>query len=118
MNTVHGKNRALRNKVLVRNIDQGMRKSKGGIILAQSDSVSDGASGIRPRWAEVYSVGSNIDWIKEGQWVLMEHGRWTMPVKINDGESEFDLRQADPEGILGYSESKPDDIQSSSKTTF
>ena len=88
-NVIHGKLRALRNKVLVRNIDQGMRKSKGGIILTQSDAVSDGAAGIRPRWAEVYSVGSNIDWVKEGQWVLMEHGRWTMPVKLNDGEYVF-----------------------------
>ena len=117
-NVIHSKIRALRNKVLVRNIDQGMRKSKGGIILTQSDAVSDGAAGIRPRWAEVYSVGSNIDWVKEGQWVLMEHGRWTMPVKLNDGKSEFDLRQADPDGILGYSEERPEDIQASDKSTF
>ena len=73
-NVIHGKLRALRNKVLVRNIDQGMRKSKGGIILTQSDA--------------------------------------------NDGESEFDLRQADPDGILGYSEERPEDIQASDKSTF
>ena len=56
MHTVRGKIRPLRNKILVKSIDQGMRKTKGGIILPSADKVEDGGSGIRPRWAEVYAV--------------------------------------------------------------
>ena len=76
MHIVKGKVRPLRNKILVKNIDQGDRVSKGGIILRSADRVEDGGSGIRPRWAEVYAVGSDIDWLQPGEFVLMEHGRW------------------------------------------
>ena len=47
MNPVRGKIRPLRNKILVKNIDQGERKSKGGIILPTTDKLEQGAGGIR-----------------------------------------------------------------------
>ena len=118
MNTVKGKIRPLRNKILVKNIDQGMRKSKGGIILPSTDKLEQGAGGIRPRWAEVYAVGSEINYLKPGDFVLMEHGRWTKGIQVEDDGEEFDLRVADPEGILGTSDSRPDDLQDGGKQTF
>jgi co-chaperonin GroES (HSP10) len=110
MNTVKGKIRPLRNKILVKNIDQGDRVSKGGIILRSADRVEDGGSGVRARWAEVYAVGSKIDWLKPGEFVLMEHGRWTKGVQVEDDGEKFDLRVADPNGILGTSDTRPDDL--------
>jgi len=110
MNTVKGKIRPLRNKILVKSIDQGDRVSKGGIILRSADRVEDGGSGIRPRWAEVYAVGSGIDWLQPGEFVLMEHGRWTKGVQVEDDGEEFDLRVADPSGILGTSDTRPEDL--------
>jgi co-chaperonin GroES (HSP10) len=110
MHIVKGKIRPLRDKILVKNIDQGMRKSKGGIILASSDRVEDGGSGVRARWAEVYAVGSEIDYLKPGEYVLMEHGRWTKGVQVEDDGEEFDLRVADPNGILGTSDTRPEDL--------
>ncbi len=118
MHIVKGKVRPLRNKILVKNIDQGDRVSKGGIILRSADKVEDGGSGIRPRWAEVYAVGSDIDWLQPGEFVLMEHGRWTKGVQIEDDGEEFDLRVADPEGILGKSEDRPDDLQDGGVATY
>jgi hypothetical protein len=36
---------------------------------------------------EVYKVGDRCDLdVKVGQWILIEHGRWTRKIKINDGE--------------------------------
>tara|TARA_B100001057_G_scaffold491080_1_gene580590 strand:+ start:3179 stop:3535 length:357 start_codon:yes stop_codon:yes gene_type:complete len=118
MHVTKGKVRPLRNKILVKSIDQGMRTSKGGIILPSADKVEDGGSGIRPRWAEVYAVGSEIDWLQPGDYVLMEHGRWTKGVQIEDDGEEFDLRVADPEGILGKSDARPDDLQDGGVATF
>ena len=118
MHIVKGKIRPLRNKILVKSIDQGMRKSKGGIILPSADKVEDGGSGIRPRWAEVYAVGSEINYLKAGDYVLMEHGRWTKGVQVEDDGEEFDLRVADPEGILGKSDARPDDLQDGGVATF
>jgi len=118
MHVTKGKIRPLRNKILVKSIDQGMRKSKGGIILSSADKISDGGHGIRPRWAEVYAVGPEIDWVQPGDYVLMEHGRWTKGVQVEDDGEEFDLRVADPKGILGKSNDKPDDLQDGGVATF
>ncbi|OUU16008.1 MAG: hypothetical protein CBC05_09100 [Crocinitomicaceae bacterium TMED45] len=118
MSPVRGKIRPLRNKILVKSIDQGMRKSKGGIILPSTDKLEQGAGGIRPRWAEVYAVGSEIDFLKPGDFVLMEHGRWTKGVQVEDDGEEFDLRVADPEGILGTSDARPEDLQDGGVATF
>jgi|TARA_B100000941_G_C28492210_1_gene548646 co-chaperonin GroES (HSP10) len=118
MSPVRGKIRPLRNKILVKSIDQGMRKSKGGIILPSTDKLEQGAGGIRPRWAEVYAVGSEIDFLKPGDFVLMEHGRWTKGVQVEDDGEEFDLRVADPEGILGTADSRPEDLQDGGVATF
>ena len=49
MHIVKGKIRPLRNKILVKSIDQGERKSQGGIILPSADRLEQGAGGIRPR---------------------------------------------------------------------
>jgi|TARA_B100001248_G_scaffold81197_1_gene59026 co-chaperonin GroES (HSP10) len=118
MHVTKGKIRPLRNKILVKSIDQGERKSKGGIILPSADLVEQGAGGIRPRWAEVYAVGSEIDYLKPGDFVLMEHGRWTKGVQVEDEGEEFDLRVADPDGILGTSDGRPGDIQDGGLATF
>ncbi len=111
----YGEIRPLRDKILVKKIDKGMRKTAGGIILPQSDSAGDGNSGIRPRWAQVYAVGSNIDYLKKDQWILMEHGRWSFAVNIQDGDEIVDLRLADPKGILGYQDEKPEGVVSTGK---
>ena len=103
---------------MVKSIDQGERKSQGGIILPSADLVEQGAGGIRPRWAEVYAVGSEIDYLKPGEFVLMEHGRWTKGVQVEDDGEQFDLRVADPDGILGTSDGRPDDIQDGGLATF
>ena len=39
---------------------------------------------------------------KVGDWVLVEHGRWTRGVKIDEGDGEFELRMVDAECILAY----------------
>ena len=41
------------------------------------------------------------DSVQVGQYVLIDHGRWTRGVKINDGSGEdFFIRRADPKDIL------------------
>ena len=63
--------------------------------------------GIRPRWAKIYAVGSDIDYVSVGQWVLMEHGRWSEGFDLEENGEVFDLRQADGESILMVSDEEP-----------
>ena len=97
--------KALPNKVLVSHLELGTRVVNG-IIIPNDDGKSEG---IRSRWAKVYSVGENIDEITVGQWVLIEHGRWTrmLTVKDEDG-TEVRLWGAEwPESELMVSDEEP-----------
>jgi co-chaperonin GroES (HSP10) len=97
--------KALRDKVIVTNIESGARLTSKGIIIPDDDGKE---RGIRPRWAQVHSVGKNIVDIKPGDWVLISHGRWTR--KFGDFEIDGkikELRGAEYEGILLVSKTKP-----------
>ena len=107
MNTIHGDITPLRNKILVKTMEKGEQITKGGLIIPDDDGQD---RGIRPRWAEVYRIGKNIDFVKEGQWVLIEHGRWSRGFTIDDCKTKFDCRLIDNECIMGTSDEKPEDI--------
>lgn len=78
--------KALKGKVLVSDLERGARVVRG-IIIPDDNGKSEG---IRPRWGKVYSVGEGITDIKEGQWVLIENGRWTRTLKVK-GEDGNDI---------------------------
>jgi hypothetical protein len=107
MTTIHGEITPLRKKVLVKTIEKGEQKTKGGIILPDDDGID---RGIRPRWAQVYRIGKDVDFLTIGEWVLMEHGRWSQGFTINDGTNQFDVRLIDNDCILGSSDERPADI--------
>jgi co-chaperonin GroES (HSP10) len=71
-------------KVFVAELERGDRKTSGGIILADDDMKNHG---IRPRWGQVWKVGSNVIDVKPGDWLFIEHGRWTygMDFETDDG---------------------------------
>jgi len=50
--------KALSKDVLVINMDMGEQKTAGGLIIQSDDGK---AHGVKPRWAKVYKVGSEID---------------------------------------------------------
>lgn len=88
----------LSNHVLVINMEQGEKKLASGLIVLD-DNGKD--RGIRPRWAEVYKVGKNVDFVEPGQWVLLEHGRWTygLNLDLTDGGTLY-VQRADTDAIL------------------
>ena len=70
-----------------------------GIIHLEDNTFAD--RGIHPRWAIVYKVGSNVDYVNPGQRILVAHGRWTYATNFEDenGESHR-LQKIDPKDIL------------------
>lgn len=96
---------ACKGKVLVTDMDRGEQRSAAGIILRDDDGTT---RGIHSRWAKVYSVGDDITDIKEGEWILVEHGRWSRTIEI-DG---VQLNLVDyPKGVLGASPERPTDLR-------
>lgn len=96
---------ALRNKIIVKNIDSGAQLTSNGIIIPDDDGKE---RGIRPRWAEVYAVGSEITDVKVGEWILISHGRWTRGFDILTDTGITTIRGVDyPEGVLLAADTKP-----------
>jgi co-chaperonin GroES (HSP10) len=109
INTIKGKPSAVGNRVLVTDMHFGEQTTKGGIILGDDDGKT---RGIYPRWAKVYDKGPrNTDPYEVGQWVLVEHGRWTRSVKVEVGNDEVEIRMVEAESILAMSDEKPNDAQ-------
>jgi co-chaperonin GroES (HSP10) len=94
----------LGNNVIVRDMNFDGRTLDSGIVLLGDDGKTDG---IRPRWAQVYTVGPKQTDVSVGQWVLMEHGRWSRGIKIDKDGEEFTIRRADPDAIMMVSDEEP-----------
>lgn len=96
--------RAIRDHVLVRDMNFDERKLSSGIVLLGDDSKT---SGIRPRWAQIHTVGPEQDLVTPGQWILVAHGRWTRGVCVKLHGEVMTLRRVDPEDILMVSDDPP-----------
>ena len=89
--------RAVKDHVLVKDMEIGDRITNGGIIVPSDDGKS---SGIKPRWAEVVAVGPAQQDVKVGEFVLVGHGRWTRGMTMDIAGEEIELRRVDPNDIL------------------
>jgi co-chaperonin GroES (HSP10) len=95
----------LHNNVLVRDMDFGGRQLSSGILLPGDDGKSEG---IRPRWARVYAVGPEQADVEPGQWIMVEHGRWSRGLEVKINDETFTLRRVDPDCIIFVSDTKPE----------
>lgn len=98
--------RPIRNIVLVTDLDVGVRRTDGGIIIPDDDMKD---RGIRDRWCRVWSVGPEVKDLKAGEWVLVQHGRWTLGMDLEgpDGSSVRLWRIEYPDATLMTSDEDP-----------
>jgi co-chaperonin GroES (HSP10) len=107
MNTVEGKLVPLNNNILVTDMNFDEQKTASGIIIRSDDGK---AHGVKPRWCKVWAVGPEQHDVKVGEWVLVEHGRWTRGVTVREDGNEFTIRRVDPECVLISSDDRPNDV--------
>ena len=109
LNTINGTLTPIGNRVIVSDMYFGEQRTKSGLIINSDDGQT---RGIYPRWGRVHSKGpENKDEYQVGDWILIEHGRWTRSVKIDEGDGEVELRMVEAESILAYSDEKPEGVQ-------
>lgn len=104
---IKGQVRPLHDDVLVYEMDMDEMTTAGGIVIRSDDGK---AHGVKPRWARVYKVGPEQKYIREGEWILIEHGRWTRKIKIDDGESIKEIQKVELKSILATADEKPNDF--------
>lgn len=94
----------LHDHVIVSEMNFSGRTLSSGVILLGDDGTSNG---IRPRWAKVYAVGPEQKQVSPGQWVLVEHGRWSRGVEVEINDTIMTLRRVDPECMMFVSDEEP-----------
>jgi co-chaperonin GroES (HSP10) len=106
---VQGDLSPLKDQILVYNMEQGEKRLSSGIILLDDNGKE---TGIKPRWCQVYKVGSEIDYVSPGEYVLVEHGKWTYGINVDleDGSTIY-LQKIDPTAILLVSSDMPESIK-------
>jgi co-chaperonin GroES (HSP10) len=107
MNVVTGKIIPIRDNILVTDMNFDVRISAGGIVLPSDDGKSEG---VRHRWGRVWAVGPQQQDVKVGEWILLEHGRWTRGITVVDEDgNEIVIRRADINAILMVTDENPGD---------
>ena len=108
LNVIKGKLTPIRDNVIVSDMYFGEQKTKSGLILTNDNG---NVRGIYPRWGKVYAKGpENKEDYSVGDWILIEHGRWTRGFDVeNEGETKT-LRMVENSSILMWSNEKPNDV--------
>jgi co-chaperonin GroES (HSP10) len=105
---VKGKLTPLRDKVLISDMEFGDETTNRGIIIPSGNGK---LSGIHPRWGKVFAIGPLQKDVKIGDWILLEHGRWSRGTKYEmDDGSIIDIRLADNAAIMMVADKKPEDV--------
>ena len=94
----------LSNHVIATDMSFGQRTLSSGIILLGDDGKTDG---IRPRWCKVYAIGPEQKDVAPGQWILVEHGRWSRGVEVDVNNEKLTIRRIDADSILMVSDEEP-----------
>jgi len=80
-------------------------QSKGGVFVMENHQSE---KFIRPRWFEVTHIGPEQIDVTPGQFVLVEHGRWSRGIDINGTHREEDkLFLIDNDAMLMVSDDDP-----------
>lgn len=109
INPVKGNLIPLKDWVLAVGMDFGDQKTQAGIIVLSDDAKSEG---IRPRWCQVWKIGKLQKDVKVGDWILVEHGRWTRTIKLEqDDGTILEVRRVDVNGIMATADEKPSGVQ-------
>jgi len=108
MSVVRGKINPIRDNILITDMEFGEQQSKGGIVILSDDGKSEG---VKARWGRVWAIGPAQTDVKVGEWILLEHGRWSRGITIeHEDGSETIIRRADTKAILMVNDVKPNEM--------
>jgi co-chaperonin GroES (HSP10) len=98
MSKITGTLTPLHDKVILCDMNFGGMVTAGGLFIPSTDAKR---SGVIPRWGKVFAVGPEQKDVKVGEWVLMEHGRWSRTFEYENKDGSItELRLADLNGMM------------------
>lgn len=107
--------RAIQDNVLCTDADFGDQVTEAGIIIQSNIEKSQG---ITARWFKLLDVGPKCwkelkEGVQQGKWVLVEYGRWTDGVTVDDDrlpEGKGKIWRVEQKSCLAVADSKPSDV--------
>ena len=104
---VKGKIVPIRDSVIISDMNFDMEITTTGLYIPTDNGKTQG---IHPRWGRVWAIGPDQQDVAVGDWVLVEHGRWTRTVEFEvDNGDIVELRRVDTAAIMATAEEKPQD---------
>lgn len=108
LNVTRGKIRPIRDHILITDMEFGDETTQSGIVVLSGNGKS---SGIKPRWGRVWAIGPEQQDIKVGEWIYVDHGRWTRGVTVEDENGdEIIIRRVDNKDVLLSADEPPKDV--------
>ena len=104
MNVIKGKIKPLKDNVIVTDMNFGEQTTRSGLVILSNDGKSEG---VHPRWGRVWAIGPDQKDVKVGDWIMVEHGRWTRGVTVEENGEEIIIRRVEVKSIMMISEEKP-----------
>ena len=105
MSVVKGNLKPIKDNILITDMNFDEQRTASGIVVLSDDGKSEG---IKPRWGRVWAVGPEQHDVEIGDWILIEHGRWTRGMEVEIDGAEMTLRRVDPACIIFSSDEEPD----------
>jgi len=107
MTVARGTINPIRDRILVTDMNFGDVKAASGIIIPGADGKT---AGIHPRWGKVWAVGPQQKDVKVGEWILIEHGRWTRKFEIEENGEVIRVHGVDNKAIMMSADERPNDV--------
>ena len=105
---VRGKVVPIRDHVLVSDMDFGEQVTASGIVIKSDNGKS---SGVKPRWGRVWAVGPEQKDVTVGEWICIEHGRWTRTIELEQDDGNIiELRRVETNAIMMSADERPGDV--------
>jgi co-chaperonin GroES (HSP10) len=109
MSKITGTLKPLKDKIFVTDINFDEEVTSGGIVLKSDNGKGEG---VKPRWGRVWAIGPEQEDVEVGQWILMEHARWTREFQHEaDDGTITKLHMADLNAIMLVADEKPNSVQ-------
>ncbi len=103
---IKGTVKPIRDVILASDMNFEQHVTSGGIIIRSDNGQSHG---VRPRWCRVWAVGPEQKEVTVGEWILVEHGRWTRGFELEENSQVTTIRKIDNAAILLASDICPND---------
>jgi len=105
MSVVKGNLKPIKDNILITDMNFEEQRTASGIVVLSDDGKSEG---IKPRWGRVWAIGPEQHDVEIGDWILIEHGRWTRSVQIEREDGEIiKIRRVDTNCIIMTSKEAP-----------